>query len=193
MTTRKTGLDALDYETGGGDPQDENARLRAQLEERKQGGDELAEAFERAQERIAELENAGHRHEPKDIPDNPWELPRVNLLLFGAVIAGWLVVGARLFEGSRTLVTAAWALAFGALALWRFVIWTRVQYRQDGLGPLLIKWIILAAGLWVVIATGADYGTPAIVSFLALAATMLLALSRLAEWISETTTEMGWF
>jgi hypothetical protein len=126
----------------------ENAGLREELERRKEDGDELADALERAQEKLAARDRQGE-------PGGRVWSPRILLL----VLVGVIVTRIGLYKGlgvGRPIGSYHAATAFGTwlanavfvvAGLWLLAKWNHAQYRADGWRQLVMKWTVLGAGL----------------------------------------------
>jgi hypothetical protein len=175
--------------------QKENLELRAEVERRKSGGDELAEALAQAQREVAALQR-------REDSDGHLRSAKTLLLMLVAVIAvrAGLFIG--LGEGRPPGGTyppgpgfAPW-IANTALVLsgaWLLQQWHRTEHAADGWLQLLMKWAILASGLFLAAAMffgGAPWDAsvyhrapvPALITALL---AVLLTLSKFTERLAE--------
>lgn len=137
----------------------ENADLREEVERRKQGGDELADALTKARQEIAALQGRG------ESGGRAWSAKNLLLALAG-VIAGriglYMILGEKLPE----VAPSSWAAASAATpapgfgpwlanmllilsGAWLLAQWHRAQHSADGWGQLVLKWLILGPGLFL--------------------------------------------
>jgi hypothetical protein len=187
--------EAYGRDDGASQLEEENAKLREEVERRKQGGDKLADALDQAKEKIAELEK-------RELHEGPlWSVRKVLLILM-AVIAARIVLFIALGEGPSGDGTPRAATGFAPwlanllLVLsgaWLLAQWHRGQQAAEGWGQLVMKWGLLGPGLFM--SASIFFGGPpwdasmfdrAPVPALVVAMlTVLLVLSKFTERIAE--------
>jgi hypothetical protein len=182
----------------------ENATLQAEVERRKQGGDELADALTKAQQEIAALQidvEPGRRM---------WSTKTLLLVLAGVIvlrIGVYMALGEKLPVVDRSWSPAATAspgfwpwLANMVLVLsgaWLLAQWHRAQHLADGWGQLVMKWLVLGPGLFLasVIFFGGPPWEPSVFqrapvpALVAAVLTVLLVLSKFSERVAERVPE----
>jgi len=183
----------------------ENAELREEVERRKQGGDELADALTKARQEIAALQGRG------ESGGRVWSTKSLLLALAGVIVGRiglYMALGEKLPEPGPS----SWAAASAALpapgfvpwlanmvlvlsGAWLLAQWHRAQHAADGWGQLVMKWLVLGLGLFlasVIFFGGPPWDTsvfqrapvPAlVVTVLA----VLLVLSKFTERLAEKT------
>lgn len=173
----------------------ENATLRTEVEDRKLGGDRLAEALDNAKARIAALEKQIRQ-------DRPRLSARKCLLILLAVIAARIVLYVALAEGPRgdgaEHVSHEFAPWIGNILLvlgsaWLIREWHEAQKAANGYGQLIFKWVLLALGLFMAasIFVGGPPWDASIYhrepgpALFVTAVTILLVLSKFTERIAE--------
>jgi len=182
----------------------ENATLREEVERRKQGGDKLADALERAQEQIAALQN---QEEPGR---RVWSTKTLLLVLAGVIV---LRIGLYMALGEKLpVVEPSWSPAASAspgfgpwlanmvLVLsgaWLLAQWHRAQHVAGGWGQLILKWFLLGPGLFlasVMFFAGAPWEPSVfhrapVPAFVAAVLTVLLVMSKFTERVAERVPE----
>jgi hypothetical protein len=202
LTATESGLsfaDAIDEAFGRDDDtsqlKDENARLRDEVEERKCGGDKLADALDQAKQKIAELEREG-------TPEHRlWPVNKI-LWVLAAVIAARIVLYVALGEGppkdGRSQLSVGFAPWLADILLelsvaWLLVQWHRAQRAAGELAQLILKWALLGPGLFLAVLIFFDgppwdasaYQRGPIPALIAAALTILLVLSKFTERVAE--------
>jgi len=191
--------EAFGRDDGASQLEDENAKLREEVERRKQGGDVLAEALEQAKKRIATLEQQGQQESPH------WSVRKV-LLILTAVIAARIILFVAMGEGpsldGKTQTSPGFApwLANMLLVLagaWLLSQWHRAQQLEAGWGQLVMKWVLLGPGLFL--AASVFFGGPPwdasmfqrepVPALFVSVFTVLLVLSKFTERIAERVPE----
>ncbi|MGP0076176.1 MAG: hypothetical protein ACLPWF_30005 [Bryobacteraceae bacterium] len=182
----------------------ENATLRAEVERRKQGGDELADALTKAQKEIAALQGCG------ESGGRVWSTKNLLLALAGVIV---LRIGLYMALGEKLpVVEPSWSPAataspgfgpwFANMVLvlsgaWLLAQWHRAQHLADGRGQLVMKWLVLAPGLFLaslMFFAGAPWEpsvfhrapVPALVASVL---TVLLVMSKFTERVAERVPE----
>ncbi len=191
--------EAFGRDDGAAQLEEENAKLREEVERRKQGGDELAEALDQARKEIALLER---QSEPVG---RVWS-PKTLLLILAGVISARLVLYIALGEGPSVTGTAHTGRGFAPwlanmlLVLsgaWLLAQWHRAQNREMGWGQLVMKWVLLGPGFFVAAVVFFDgppwdasmfHREPVPALFVSVF-TMLLVLSKFTERIAKRVPE----
>jgi hypothetical protein len=190
--------EAYGQDNGAEQLEAENAKLREEVERRKQGGDLLAETLEQAKQRIATLEEQCQQRQQ----ESPlWSVRKV-LLILTAVIAARIILFVAMGEGpsldGQTQTSPGFVpwLANMLLVLsgaWLLSQWHRAQHFESGWGQLVMKWVLLGPGLFL--AASVFFGGPPwdasmyhrepLPALFVAVLTILLLLSKLTERIAE--------
>lgn len=173
----------------------ENATLRAEVENRKLGGDQLADALDNAKARIGALQRQTRQNRPR------WSV-RKALLILMAVIAARIVLYVALAEGPRgdgvehtSHVFASW-IGNNLLVLsgaWLLREWHEAQKASKGYGQLIFKWVLLSFGLFVAASNffqgppwnASIYQREPVPALVVAGLTVLLVLSKFTERVAE--------
>jgi hypothetical protein len=173
----------------------ENAKLREEVEQRKLGGDKLAEALDSAKAKVAALESQKRQERPR------WSVRKALLILL-AVIAARIVLYVALREGPRgdgvERISHEFAPWIGNILLvlagaWLLREWHEAQRAVKGYGQLIFKWVLLAFGLFVG-ASGffggppwdpSNYDRQPVPALIVTGLTVLLVLSKFTERVAE--------
>lgn len=168
----------------------ENAELRAEVERRKQGGDELADALGQANQTIAALQNrqtqergeghAGFKAGLKACFRHIWSFAQFRLLALTLMIEVAIVVP----MGGLCLLPV----------LCLFIAWGVAQCRKQSFGQTFMKSLVyfsvIAVGGMVIDGVHGEFNSP--VGLIVLLLAMLLTLSRLNEWLCEQVRMRVW-
>jgi DNA-binding XRE family transcriptional regulator len=169
----------------------ENAELRAEVEQRKQGGDELADALGHAKQTIAALEHGQergeHQTEIKALFRHAWEGPHFRLVRLTLMIAA-VIMAAGITEepmfSSHPL--AAWFLLI--VTAYLFGSWSVALFRTYGFAQMLMKWVVYCS----VVGVGCMALPPSPVLLMVLLVAMVLTFSRLNEWLGKQVRMKVW-
>ena len=168
----------------------ENATLREDLEQTKQGGDELADALAQAKQTIAGLQNRqtqerGERHMGfktglKACFRHIWSFAQFRLLALTLMI-------------EVAIVAPMGGLCLAA-ALFLFIAWGVAQCRKQSFGQTFMKSLVyfsvITVGGMVIDGLHGELNSP--VGLIVLLLATLLTLSRLNEWLCEQVRMRVW-
>jgi hypothetical protein len=185
-------------------------RLRVRESEAAELADRCMDAQRVIEQLIQKAEKKDKRgsHDFRALLSDLWSLPQIRLLLVTFVIICRIVIRWRFEADDRAWVFWLANIAFGVTALRIFAKWTSLQFSQDGLLQLLIKWPLFGCGLvmgfnfllgrwpfedWISIASmDGPNAINWVGSLIVLGGFSVLTVSRLSEWLVESARSKVW-
>jgi hypothetical protein len=180
---------------------DKAARLQVEVDnltnrlERREA--EMAQMADRIEQLVANAKKKveGGAHNFGMLLDDLWALPQIRLLLMTLVMSVQAIVDWQFEVSLNFILLFLFNVMFWAIELRLFVKWTSLQFRQDGLLQLLIKWAVFGSGVYACFCVGSMDGSRATTlagALIVRAAFSALTVSRLSEWLVEDVGMKLW-
>jgi hypothetical protein len=115
-----------------------------------------------------------------------WVFPQFRLTLLVLVMMARMVIAYALPPATPL---------FSLTGLCLSVAWSVAQFRKQGLGQLLMKWVVFVSSIWIGVAIGQSFGISidkGPIGLVVLLAALVLTLSRLSEWLCERVRVHVW-
>jgi hypothetical protein len=174
---------------------------------------QLADQFIAAKKQIAQLIARSKRKTQRGTYDfhellrDLWTLPQIRLICLTLFLIGEMTIFWRFETAANSKAFEQMHLLFVPVAAVLFAKWTALQYREEGLLQLLVKWALFLLGAissfgvlrscwpWETVSAGTVGGgdaTRLVVSIFVLAFFSIVTLSRLSEWLVEEVGAKLW-